>query len=101
MLEAFQNRAIFHEIQVKWSAVEPGKEEFLIETHELKMQLGECSEKIGVLRKQKSEVCDQISDHVAERPVTEMSKLMVEIAVLESSTLEVKEEEKMKNLCLF
>ena len=87
----FQVRAISHEMHGKCSDGKSSSEEFLTKTHELEMQLGECSKKINVLRDQKSGIFGQVRDRVAECLVRDKSKLMAEIAVLESSTLEISE----------
>ena len=60
----FQALAISHETQEKWSDVESGKEDFF----------------------------DHARDCVAECPIREVSKLTVDIAILDRSTLEVSNE---------
>ena len=62
VLEAlqFQARAISNEIQEKHPDVGSGNEE----SHELKMQLGECSKKIKALREQQPNIFSQVGDRV-------------------------------------
>ena len=58
----FQDRSISREIQVKYSGVYCGNEEFLTKTFQVIMRLDECNKKIGALREQNSRILGQVRD---------------------------------------
>ena len=63
----FQVSAISHEMHGKCSDGNSSSEEFLTKTHELDMQLGECSKTINVLRDQKSGIFGHVPCHREEQ----------------------------------
>ena len=78
----------------------PFGKEGLSQAHDLKMQLDKCSNKVDVLRKQKSGIFGQVRDCSVECHGREKRTFWAEFARLQED-LECKKVEKTKNPSLF